>query len=163
MLNSFPFIFLLLSNWLGDPWKVFQNLSFSMTVWAFLSKEGRDRREGPGREPQVQVGLGHCSCLIIPAFGLSPDHEQTSRSAPQPYLCFYISTLKCLSIAASTVFTELLLFFFLSHKILESIYAWNRYENLVGVRLSFSSGVAPLILMGYSTIAFWQLFLKPTP
>lgn len=38
---------------------------------------------------------------------------------------------------------NLLLFFFLSHKILESIYAWNRYENLVGVRLSFSSGVAP--------------------
>ena len=36
-----------------------------------------------------------------------------------------------------------LLFFFLNHKILESIYAWNRHENLVGVRLSFSSGVAP--------------------
>lgn len=34
-------------------------------------------------------------------------------------------------------------FFFLSHKILESFYAWNRYESLVGVRLSFSSGVAP--------------------
>lgn len=34
-----------------------------MTVQAFLSKEGRGRREGLGREPEVQVGLG---ALLLP-------------------------------------------------------------------------------------------------
>lgn len=68
------------------------------------------------------------------------------RSAPKSDLCFQISTLKCFNVAVSAAFTEL--FFFLSHKISESIYAWNRYENLVGVRLSFSSGVSPLYSHG---------------
>lgn len=67
------------------------------------------------------------------------------RLAPQSDLSFHVSMLKCISTAVSAVFTEL---FFLRHTIFKSIYAWNRQENLVGVRLSFSSGVSPFILMG---------------
>lgn len=128
--------------------KYYKNLFFffffAIIAWAFPRKQGRDRREGLRREFRVRVPLGCRSWLIMPSVmrDLDYDHKHAQGGSRIPIP----SKLPVLQVEMSQCSSFCCVhwtFFFSSHKILESIYAWNRYENLVGVRLSFSSGVSP--------------------
>lgn len=105
-----------------------------------LPKEGRQgRKRRPGKRIEGPGTFG------VP---LLADDSIVVRFEPWPQMCpgclhdlIWIWTSS--SWALQFLLCSLNFFFFSSHKILEPIYARNRYENLVGVRLSFSSGASP--------------------